>query len=165
MFVNDIRYMESANQYLRLYFDSITSFCLLPLSLDIAASRLPADMFCRIHRQYLISICHVKKFNLNRTRVCMSNDVWLPVGRSYRHRLLEHFCFLKQRYLRLQELLFTAPKWSFTREFLSFTQFFKVEVWVCVSLYGQSLQGAASGEGERRPLIHPNNDRRKKTIF
>lgn len=95
VFAGDIYYMESANQYIRLYCQSIPSFCLLPLSLDMAANRLPADLFCRIHRQYLISVCHVEKFNLNKTRVCMSNNAWLPVGRSYRDRLLQHFCFLK----------------------------------------------------------------------
>ncbi|TWI95971.1 LytTR family two component transcriptional regulator [Mucilaginibacter frigoritolerans] len=79
---NDIFYIEGCGNYITIYTKNGKIMPLLPLN-DIV-KMLPADMFIRIHKSYIVSLKHIEV--IDKAKVII-NKTPLPIGITYR----EHF--------------------------------------------------------------------------
>lgn len=79
--VNEIRYVESMGEYLRIYMTNGPVLMTL-LSIKRIGEMLPKGRFVRIHRSYLVNMLHVVE--IARLRFKMDADTYLPVGDMYK---------------------------------------------------------------------------------
>jgi DNA-binding LytR/AlgR family response regulator len=79
VFIDDILFAESMQNYCKIYTAHRTYLPLLPLK-DLAAA-LPETMFSRTHRSYLVRLGAVTALEGNQVRI---GDHLLPVSRSHR---------------------------------------------------------------------------------
>ena len=84
--VSTIRYVEGMSEYLKIYFDEARPLTVL-LSMKKLEERLPSS-FMRIHRSYIINLNKIKEVNKN--RVIMDADTYLPIGDLYRERFNQY---------------------------------------------------------------------------
>ncbi len=80
--IASIRYIEGMSEYLRIHFDSPKRPLTVLLSMKKMEERLPAATFMRIHRSYIINLKKIQEVNKN--RVIMDADTYLPIGDLYR---------------------------------------------------------------------------------
>ena len=80
--INDIRYIEGMSEYLRIHFEAPTRPLTVLLSMKKIEERLPSAQFMRIHRSYIINLKKIQEVNKN--RVIMDKDTYLPIGDLYR---------------------------------------------------------------------------------
>lgn len=74
-----IEYLESMQDYVKIYLSN--GQCILTLStLKGIASRLPAKLFMRIHRRYIVSFTKVHAFKNGKVSIAATQ---LPVGAQY----------------------------------------------------------------------------------
>lgn len=78
--IGDIRYIEGMSEYLKIYLEGQKPLVVL-LSMKKMEERLPA-MFMRIHRSYIINLKKIAEVNKN--RVILGEDAYLPIGDLYR---------------------------------------------------------------------------------
>ena len=78
--MSDIKYVEGMSEYLKIYFDNQKPLIVL-LSRKKLEERLPQH-FMRIHRSYIINLRKIQEVNKN--RVIMDADTYLPIGDLYR---------------------------------------------------------------------------------
>ena len=78
--MSDIKYVEGMSEYLKIYFDNQKPLVVL-LSMKKLEERLPQH-FMRIHRSYIINLRKIQEVNKN--RVIMDADTYLPIGDLYR---------------------------------------------------------------------------------
>ena len=78
--MSDIKYVEGMSEYLKIYFDEQKPLVVL-LSMKKLEERLPQH-FMRIHRSYIINLRKIQEVNKN--RVIMDADTYLPIGDLYR---------------------------------------------------------------------------------
>ncbi len=79
--ISDIRYVEAMSEYLKIHLDSQPKPIITLLSMKKMEERLP-DYFMRIHRSYIINLKQIQEVNKN--RVIMDADTYLPIGDNYR---------------------------------------------------------------------------------
>lgn len=80
----DILYAEGMQNYVRLYFvDKVLTIHQTMASLE---EMLPKDYFFRIHRSYLINICHIYKISGGQVSI---NGSYLPIAKPRREELLD----------------------------------------------------------------------------
>ena len=79
--IPDIVYIEGMSEYLKVWIDGETKPIITLLSMKKIEERLP-DYFMRIHRSYIINLTKIQEVNKN--RVIMGPDVYLPVGDLYK---------------------------------------------------------------------------------
>ena len=79
--ISDIRYVEAMSEYLKIHLDSQPKPIITLLSMKKMEERLP-DYFMRIHRSYIINLKQIQEVNKN--RVSMDADTYLPIGDNYR---------------------------------------------------------------------------------
>ena len=79
--ISDIRYIEAMSEYLKVWLDSRPKPIVTFLSMKKIEERLP-DYFMRIHRSYIINLTKIQEVNKN--RVVMDADAYLPIGDLYR---------------------------------------------------------------------------------
>lgn len=91
--ISDIRYVEGMSEYLRIYLDSQPKPIITLLSMKKLEERLP-DNFMRIHRSYIVNLDKIVE--VNKTRVILDADTYLPVGDLYKEQFAE---YLQQKYL------------------------------------------------------------------
>ena len=78
--VSDIRYIEGMSEYLKIYLEGQKPVITL-LSMKKMEEYLP-PYFMRIHRSYIINLKKIKEVNKN--RVILDADTYLPIGDNYR---------------------------------------------------------------------------------
>ncbi|HMK26603.1 MAG TPA: LytTR family DNA-binding domain-containing protein, partial [Chitinophagaceae bacterium] len=77
---SEIVYIESQQEYIKLvttkkvYFSKVTT--------SEMENILPAHLFKRIHRSYIVSVNKIDSYNSEMVEV---NGISIPIGRSYRH--------------------------------------------------------------------------------
>ena len=76
-----IRYIEGMSEYLRIHFDAPMRPLTVLLSMKKMEERLPS-YFMRIHRSYIINLKKIQEVNKN--RVILDADTYLPIGDLYR---------------------------------------------------------------------------------
>ena len=85
IFVNDIEYLESWKDYVRVYFTDGKHF-LVKQSISTMENLLSEHKFMRIHRSYMISMNKVSSYNALSIQL-HSKEV--PVGRLYKQHVME----------------------------------------------------------------------------
>ena len=91
--IRDIRYVEAMSEYLKVWIDGQSKPIVTLLSMKKMEENLPG-YFMRIHRSYIINLTKIQEVNKN--RVIMDADTYLPIGDLYK----EDF----QRYLNTKFL-------------------------------------------------------------
>jgi len=79
--IKDIKYIEGMSEYLRIYVDGEPKPYTVLLSMKKIEERLP-QYFMRIHRSYIINLKKIQEVNKN--RVIMDKDTYLPIGDMYK---------------------------------------------------------------------------------
>ena len=79
--IPSIRYVEGMSEYLKVWIEGEAKPIITLLSLKKMEERLP-DYFMRIHRSYIINLTKIQEVNKN--RVIMDADTYLPIGDLYR---------------------------------------------------------------------------------
>lgn len=85
--VNDIRYIKGCGEYLQIYLTGKQNPLMTLSSFQAMMERLPRK-FIQIHRSYIVNIQHIE--HVERNRVVMDSETYLPVGESYKNNLLEY---------------------------------------------------------------------------
>ena len=80
--VRKIIYVESMSEYVKVYLVDSEAPVVILYSLKNLIEQLPADLFMRIHRSYIIALGHIA--DASRTSVRLDNGKALPVGELYR---------------------------------------------------------------------------------
>lgn len=80
--VSHITYIESMSEYLRIHTTDRPKPLTVLLSMKKMEERLPQKSFMRIHRSYIINLKRIQEVNKN--RVIMDADTYLPIGDNYR---------------------------------------------------------------------------------
>ena len=83
--ISDIRYIEGMSEYLKIHLERQPKPLIVLLSMKKMEERLPAQTFMRIHRSYIINLKKIQEINKN--RVIMDADTYLPIGDLYRDTL------------------------------------------------------------------------------
>jgi two-component system LytT family response regulator len=78
----DILYVESQQEYIKIV--TTKKSYLSKMSTSEMESLLPAHLFKRVHRSYIVSVKRIDAYNAEEIEV---NGVTIPVGRSYRNVL------------------------------------------------------------------------------
>ena len=86
--VSNIVYLESAGEYVRMHLADGTKLVTL-FRLKNMESSLPASMFMRVHRSYIINLNYVSSYT--KGRVFLDGDDYVPIGESYKDVFLSHF--------------------------------------------------------------------------
>jgi DNA-binding LytR/AlgR family response regulator len=79
--ISDIRYVEGMSEYLKIHLDSQPKPVVTLLSMKKMEEYLPSH-FMRIHRSYIINLKKIQEVNKN--RVIMDADTYLPIGDNYK---------------------------------------------------------------------------------
>ena len=79
--ISDIRYVEAMSEYLKVWMEGDTKPIITLLSMKKMEERLPQN-FMRIHRSYIINL--TKILEVNKNRVIMDCDTYLPIGDMYK---------------------------------------------------------------------------------
>ena len=77
---NDILYIEGLRDYIKIFTTSKT--IITKHLLSSLQEMLPADIFLRIHRSYIVSINKIDSYNTDTIDI---NKKELPIGRLYKH--------------------------------------------------------------------------------
>ncbi len=79
--ISDIRYVEAMSEYLKVYLEGDSKPIITLLSMKKMEEHLPEN-FMRIHRSYIINLKKIQEVNKN--RVIMDADTYLPIGDMYK---------------------------------------------------------------------------------
>ena len=79
--ISDIRYIEGMSEYLKIYLEGQQKPVVTLLSMKKMEEYLPSH-FMRIHRSYIINL--KKILEVNKNRVIMDSDTYLPIGENYK---------------------------------------------------------------------------------
>ena len=79
--IGDIRYIEGMSEYLKIHLDGQPKPVVTLLSMKKMEEYLP-PYFMRIHRSYIINLKKIQEVNKN--RVIMDADTYLPIGDNYK---------------------------------------------------------------------------------
>ena len=85
--IPDIRYVEGMSEYLKVWIEGEAKPIISLLSMKKMEERLPGN-FMRIHRSYIINLDKIREVNKN--RVIMDADTYLPVGDMYKEAFLDY---------------------------------------------------------------------------
>ena len=79
---SDVIYIEAVNKYVRII--TKKKVYLIAATMHYIENILPSDLFCRIHRSYIVSLEHTDKFD-NDILFIASKE--LPIGKQYKNNL------------------------------------------------------------------------------
>ena len=85
--LTDIRYIKGYGEYLQIFTTASPSPLLTLSSFATILGRLSGD-FLQIHRSYIVNMNHV--LQIERARIVMDADTYLPVGDSYKPKLQQY---------------------------------------------------------------------------
>ena len=91
--MNKIIYMESQNEYIRIFFEDQKPVMTL-LSMKKLEERLPAERFMRVHRSYIVNLEKITAVANN--RFIYGKDTYIPIGNQYKDKFNE---YLEKHYL------------------------------------------------------------------
>jgi len=84
--INTIRYVESMSEYVKIYVDGASQSLIVLISMKKMEDRLCSySNFMRIHRSYIVNLKKIQEVNKN--RVIMDAQTYLPIGDLYREAL------------------------------------------------------------------------------
>lgn len=86
--VGSIKYIESMSEYVRIFVDDSAKPIVSLLSMKKIEENLPAGMFMRVHRSYLVNLNKVKE--VSKMRIVYDDGVYVPIGEMYKEQLFEY---------------------------------------------------------------------------
>ncbi len=86
--IDDIRYVESMSEYVRIFVEGEEKPILTLMSLSKLEERLHAQYFMRVHRSYIVNLRKVTE--VSRLRIIFDGKTYVPVGDSYKEKFLEY---------------------------------------------------------------------------
>lgn len=86
--IKDIRYIEGMSEYLKIHLEGHPKPLIVLLSMKKLEERLPTPIFMRIHRSYIINLKKIREVNKN--RVILDADTYLPIGDLYRQTFMNY---------------------------------------------------------------------------
>ncbi len=86
--IDDIRYVESMSEYVRIFVEGEEKPILTLMSLHKLEERLPATNFMRVHRSYIVNLRKVTE--VSRLRIIFDGKTYVPVGDNYKDKFLEY---------------------------------------------------------------------------
>lgn len=84
-FFADILYFQGSGNYVKVV-SKTEKAILVQEKMSELIEKLPADLFLRIHKSYIINLNHIKQFHGNIIKI---NDEEIPVGLSYKEEFLQ----------------------------------------------------------------------------
>jgi two-component system LytT family response regulator len=84
VFFNDILWIESLRDYVKLHLKSTNKPIVARMSLRMLEDQLPTSKFIRIHKSYLVGIDSITAVRKNSVFI---KDTELPVGETYREAI------------------------------------------------------------------------------
>ena len=91
--MNKIIYMESQNEYVRIFFEDQKPVMTL-ISMKKLKECLPAERFMRVHRSYVVNLEKITAVANN--RIIYGKDIYIPIGNQYKDKFNE---YLEEHYL------------------------------------------------------------------
>lgn len=88
--VTDIVYIEGMDDYIRIFTDGKKPV-ISHMSMKSVSGRLPADMFARVHRSYIVNIKNVLSYSNKKIN---TGQIQIPVGISYDENVRKLFGLL-----------------------------------------------------------------------
>jgi DNA-binding LytR/AlgR family response regulator len=85
--LGDILYIESLGDFSKLNIIGGKSHMVL-VSLKNFEKQLPANLFMRVHKQYIVNTLHIK--NISVSDIKLSNNTLIPISISYKQALQEN---------------------------------------------------------------------------
>lgn len=79
--ISDIVYLESEGEYVRMHLADHTAITTL-FRLKNMEAALPADIFMRVHRSYIVNLKCIKSYI--KGRIYLSDTEYVPIGENYR---------------------------------------------------------------------------------
>jgi len=79
---SDILYIEAVNKYVRIV--TKKKVYLISVTMHFIENVLPPDLFCRIHRYYIVSLEHMDKFDND---IVFIENKKFPIGKQYKGSL------------------------------------------------------------------------------
>ena len=87
MDINAILYMESQNEYVRIFSEDKKPIMTL-ISMKALEEQLPADKFMRVHRSYIINLQKITAIANN--RIIYGKDIFIPIGNQYKEKFTNY---------------------------------------------------------------------------
>ncbi len=84
-FFKDILYFQGSGNYVKVV-SKTEKAILVQDKMSELMEKLPADLFLRIHKSYIINLNHIKQFHGNVIRI---GDEEIPLGQSYKEEFLK----------------------------------------------------------------------------
>lgn len=85
--VSNIIYLESEGEYVRMHLNDGSKLVTL-FRLKNMESALPAEMFMRVHRSYIINLKCVTGYT--KGRIFLDNDDYVPIGDNYKEAFVKY---------------------------------------------------------------------------
>jgi DNA-binding LytR/AlgR family response regulator len=85
----DITFVESMGDYVKVFIN--TKPLVVHQTLQDMERKLPADMFMRVHRSFIISLNHIKYIEGNMVKI---DEVMIPVSDSYRRQFMDYMRYI-----------------------------------------------------------------------
>ena len=86
--LDEIRYVESMSEYIKVYTDREKSPLIVLLGLKHLIEKLPADRFMRVHRSYIVPLRRIKE--VGKSELVLEDGSVVPIGDLYRQELKEY---------------------------------------------------------------------------
>ena len=84
----EIRYVESMSEYIKVYTDGNPNPLVVLLGLKYLIEKLPEGRFIRIHRSYIVPLDRIRE--VGKAEVKLEDGTVLPVGDAYRQGLKDY---------------------------------------------------------------------------
>lgn len=85
--LNDIIYIEGMREYVRIHLT--TGKPLMPhMSMHVLEDQLPAAIFMRVHRSYIVNL--KKIITIDRSRIMVANNVLIPISEQHKEAFREY---------------------------------------------------------------------------
>lgn len=85
---NSIIYVESMSEYVRIFVEDKAKPIVSLLSMKRIEEVLPADVFMRVHRSYVVNLCKIKE--VSKMRIVYDGGVEVPVGDMYKDAFYDY---------------------------------------------------------------------------
>ncbi len=84
-FFADILYFQGSGNYVKVVGKTEKAILVLDKMSELM-EKLPADLFMRVHKSYILNLKHIKQFQGNMIKV---DDLEIPLGQSYKEEFLK----------------------------------------------------------------------------
>ena len=85
--ISEIMYIESANEYIKIYLDSGDSIMTF-MRLKNMETKLPENKFMRVQRSFIVNLEKIQSVEKN--RIFVEQKEFIPIGQQYKERFQEY---------------------------------------------------------------------------